>query len=249
MSGHSKWSSIKHKKAATDAKRGKVFSKIIKEVTVSARLGGKDPSANPRLRTAIATAKAANMPQDNIDRAIKKGVGELPGVTYEEVTYEGYGPGGVAVLVHAMTDNRNRTVAEMRHVFSKNGGNLAEAGAVGWMFELKGLILVEADKADEDVLMELAIEAGAEDLQMEGGNFVITTSPEGFESVRDKLIENEVPLASADLTMVPQSTVELDAEKARRVLKLMDVLEDHDDVQDVYSNFDIPDSVMEEVGA
>ncbi|MEE8110980.1 MAG: YebC/PmpR family DNA-binding transcriptional regulator, partial [bacterium] len=164
-------------------------------------------------------------------------------------TYEGYGPGGVAVLVHAMTDNRNRTVAEMRHVFSKNGGNLAEAGAVGWMFELKGLILVEADKADEDVLMELAIEAGAEDLQMEGGNFVITTSPEGFESVRDKLIENEVPLASADLTMVPQSTVELDAEKARRVLKLMDVLEDHDDVQDVYSNFDIPDSVMEEVGA
>ena len=249
MSGHSKWSSIKHKKAATDAKRGKVFSKIIKEVTVSARLGGKDPSANPRLRTAIAAAKAANMPQDNIDRAIKKGVGELPGVTYEEVTYEGYGPGGVAVLVHAMTDNRNRTVAEMRHVFSKNGGNLAEAGAVGWMFELKGLILVEADKADEDVLMELAIEAGAEDLQREGGNFVITTSPEGFESVRDKLIENEVPLASADLTMVPQSTVELDAEKARRVLKLMDVLEDHDDVQDVYSNFDIQDSVMEEVGA
>ncbi len=232
-----------------DAKRGKVFSKIIKEVTVSARLGGKDPSANPRLRTAIAAAKTANMPQDNIDRAIKKGVGELPGVTYEEVTYEGYGPGGVAVLVHAMTDNRNRTVAEMRHVFSKNGGNLAEAGAVGWMFELKGLILVEADKAEEDVLMELAIEAGAEDLQMEGGNFVITTSPEGFESVRDKLIENEVPLASADLTMVPQSTVELDAEKARRVLKLMDVLEDHDDVQDVYSNFDIPDSVMEEVGA
>ncbi|MFQ5692985.1 MAG: YebC/PmpR family DNA-binding transcriptional regulator [Nitrospinota bacterium] len=249
MSGHSKWSQIRHKKAATDAKRGKLFTKLIKEITVSARLGGKDPTGNPRLRTAIAAAKAANMPNDNIERAIKKGTGELPGVSYEEVTYEGYGPGGVAVLVHAVTDNRNRTVAEMRNLFSKNGGNMAEAGAVGWMFEKRGVILVEADKADEDLLMELALEAGADDLQAEAGHFVITTSPEDFETVREKLAEKEIPLASAELTMVPQSSIQLDAEKARQVLKLMESLEDHDDVQDVFANFDIPDAVMEEVGA
>jgi YebC/PmpR family DNA-binding regulatory protein len=249
MSGHSKWSSIKHKKAATDAKRGKVFTKLIKEITVSARLGGKDQNANPRLRTAIGAAKAANMPHDNIERAIKKGTGELPGVSYEEVTYEGYGPGGVAVLIQAMTDNRNRTVAEIRHLFSKHGGNMAEAGAVGWMFEKKGVILVETDKAEEDLLLELSLEAGADDLQTEEGNYVVTTSTEAFEVVREALSKNNIPLISSELSMVPQNTVELDADKARQVLKLMDAIEDHDDVQDVYSNFDIPDSIMEEVGA
>ncbi|MFQ5913347.1 MAG: YebC/PmpR family DNA-binding transcriptional regulator [Nitrospinota bacterium] len=249
MSGHSKWSQIKHKKAATDARRGKLFSKLIKEITVSARLGGKDPDANSRLRTAVAAAKAANMPHENIERAIKKGAGELPGESYEEVTYEGYGPGGAAILIHAMTDNRNRTVAELRKLFTKNGGNMADAGAVAWMFEMKGVILIGADKADEDHLMELALEAGAEDLKREDGSFIITTSPETFEPVRAKLAEKEVPLASVELTMVPQSTIQLDAQKARQVLKLMEALEDHDDVQDVYSNFDIPESVMEQVGA
>ena len=249
MSGHSKWSSIKHKKAATDAKRGKIFTKLIKEITISARLGGKDPDANPRLRTAIGAAKAANMPQDNMERAIKKGTGELPGVSYEEITYEGYGPGGVAVLIQAMTDNRNRTVAEMRHLFSKHGGNMAEAGAVGWMFEKKGVILVESDKAEEDLLLELSLEAGAEDLKTEEGNFIITTSPDVFETVRETLVDQNIPLVSSELSMVPQNTVELDADKARQVLRLMDAIEDHDDVQDVYSNFDIPDSVIEEVGA
>ena len=249
MSGHSKWSSIKHKKAATDAKRGKIFTKVIKEITVSARLGGKDPDANPRLRTAVAAAKGANMPQDNIERAILKGAGELEGVTYEEVTYEGYGPGGVAVLISALTDNRNRTVAEFRHLFTKNGGNLAEAGAVAWMFELKGVILIDADQADEDRLMEIALEAGAEDLKTGEGHFEVTTDPESFEAVRDTLTQREIPLASAQQTMVTQSVVALDADHARQVLKLMDALEDHDDVQNVYSNFDIPDAVMEEVGA
>ncbi|MBI2881059.1 MAG: YebC/PmpR family DNA-binding transcriptional regulator [Candidatus Tectomicrobia bacterium] len=249
MSGHSKWSSIKHKKAAVDARRGKLFTKLIKEITVATRTGGKDPNGNSRLRTAIAAAKAANMPMENVERAIKKGAGELPGVAYEEATYEGYGPMGVAVLIQAVTDNRNRTVADLRHVFSRHGGNMAEAGAVSWMFEKKGVLLVETDKAEEDVLLELALEAGAEDLKTEDRNFVITTSPENFESVRDKLAEREIPLASADLTMVPQSTIQLNVEKARQVLKLMDALEDHDDVQNVYANFDIPDSVMEEVGA
>lgn len=249
MSGHSKWSSIKHKKAATDAKRGKIFTKLIKEITVSARMGGKDPDANPRLRTAIAAGKAANMPQDNIERAILKGAGELEGVTYDEVTYEGYGPGGVAVLIHVLTDNRNRTVAEIRHLFSKNGGNLGETGVVAWMFEMKGVILIDADRADEDRLMEIALEAGAEDLTKEDGYFELTTDPESFETVRDTLTEQDIPLSSAEQTMVPQNTVALDADKARQVLRLMEALEDQDDVQNVYANFDIPDAVMEEVGA
>ena len=249
MSGHSKWSSIKHKKAATDAKRGKIFTKLIKEITVSARMGGKDPDANPRLRTAIAAGKAANMPQDNIERAILKGAGELEGVTYDEVTYEGYGPGGVAVLIHVLTDNRNRTVAEIRHLFSKNGGNLGETGVVAWMFEMKGVILIDADRADEDRLMEIALEAGAEDLTKEDVYFELTTDPESFETVRDTLTEQDIPLSSAEQTMVPQNTVALDADKARQVLRLMEALEDQDDVQNVYANFDIPDAVMEEVGA
>ena len=220
MSGHSKWSSIKHKKAATDAKRGKIFTKLIKEITVSARMGGKDPDANPRLRTAIAAGKAANMPQDNIERAILKGAGELEGVTYDEVTYEGYGPGGVAVLIHVLTDNRNRTVAEIRHLFSKNGGNLGETGVVAWMFEMKGVILIDADRADEDRLMEIALEAGAEDLTKEDVYFELTTDPESFETVRDTLTEQDIPLSSAEQTMVPQNTVALDADKARQVLRL-----------------------------
>ena len=249
MSGHSKWSSIKHKKAATDAKRGKIFTKLIKEITVSARMGGKDPDANPRLRTAIAAGKAANMPQDNIERAILKGAGELEGVTYDEVTYEGYGPGGVAVLLHVMTDNRNRTVAEIRNIFSKNGGNLGETGGVAWIFEMKGVILIDADRADEDRLMEIALEAGAEDLTKEDGCFEVTTDPESFETVRDTLTEQDIPLSSAEQTMVPQNTVALDADKARQVLRLMETLEDQDDVQNVYANFDIPDAVVEEVGA
>ena len=249
MSGHSKWSSIKHKKAATDAKRGKIFTKLIKEITVSARMGGKDPDANPRLRTAIAAGKAANMPQDNIERAILKGAGELEGVTYDEVTYEGYGPGGVAVLIHVLTDNRNRTVAEIRHLFSKNGGNLGETGVVAWMFEMKGVILIDADRADEDRLMEIALEAGAEDLTKEDGYFELTSDPESFETVRDTLTEQDIPLSSAEQTMVPQNTVALDADKARQILRLMEALEDQDDVQNVYANFDIPDAVMEEVGA
>lgn len=249
MSGHSKWSSIKHKKAATDAKRGKIFTKLIKEITVSARMGGKDPDANPRLRTAIAAGKAANMPQDNIERAILKGAGELEGVTYDEVTYEGYGPGGVAVLILVLTDNRNRTVAEIRHLFSKNGGNLGETGVVAWMFEMKGVILIDADRADEDRLMEIALEAGAEDLTKEDGYFELTSDPESFETVRDTLTEQDIPLSSAEQTMVPQNTIALDADKARQVLRLMEALEDQDDVQNVYANFDIPDAVMEEVGA
>ncbi len=249
MSGHSKWSSIKHKKAATDAKRGKIFTKLIKEISVSARMGGKDPDANPRLRTAIAAGKAANMPQDNIERAILKGAGELEGVTYDEVTYEGYGPGGVAVLILVLTDNRNRTVAEIRHLFSKNGGNLGETGVVAWMFEMKGVILIDADRADEDRLMEIALEAGAEDLTKEDGYFELTSDPESFETVRDTLTEQDIPLSSAEQTMVPQNTVALDTDKARQVLRLMEALEDQDDVQNVYANFDIPDAVMEEVGA
>lgn len=249
MSGHSKWSTIKHKKAAMDAKRGKIFTKLIKEITVSARLGGKELEGNPRLRTAVAAARNANMPQDNIDRAILKGVGELEGVTYDEVTYEGYALGGVAVLIQVVTDNRNRTVAELRHIFSKSGGNLAEAGAVAWMFEKKGIVLVDREKAVEDELMELVLEAGAEDLTMESNHFVVATADESLDEVRDFLTEQGVAILSAERTMIPQSTVAVAADNARQILTLMDSLDDHDDVQNVYSNFDIPDSVLEEVGA
>ncbi len=249
MSGHSKWSTIKHKKATTDAKRGKIFTRLIKEITVSARLGGKDLEGNPRLRTAVAAARNANMPQDNIERAILKGVGELEGVTYDEVTYEGYGPGGVAVLLQVVTDNRNRTVAELRHIFSKSGGNLAEAGAVAWMFEKKGVVLVEREKAVEDELLELVLEAGAEDLATESNHFVVATAHESLNEVRDFLTEQGVAILSAEQTMIPQGTVAVAADNARRILTLMDSLDDHDDVQNVYSNFDIPESVLEEVGA
>ncbi len=249
MSGHSKWSSIRHKKSAADAKRGKVFSRLIKEVTVAARLGGGDPGGNPRLRTAIAAARAANMPADNVERAIKKGTGELPGVSYEELTLEGYGAGGVAILTQALTDNRNRTVAELRKLFTKNGGSLVEAGAVSWMFEMKGIVLVERGRAEEESLMELALEAGAEDLKQEESFFEITARPEDFESVKEALIAKGIPLASADVTQIPKNTLRLEGAAAKQVLRLMEALEDHDDVQHAYANFDIPESVMQEATA
>lgn len=247
MSGHSKWASIKHKKAATDAKRGRVFTRLIKEITVAARMGGGDADGNPRLRTAIAAAKAQNMPQDNIKRAIKKGTGELPGQSYEEATFEGYGPGGTAVLVECLTDNRNRTVADVRHIFSKQGGNLGEVGCVNWMFEKKGIILVEKEKADEEQLMELALEAGADDMGVEDGNFQVITSPAAFEAVKAALEGKGVPIALAEVSMHPQSTVHLEGKEAERMLRLMETLEDHDDVQDVSANFDIDIDIMEKI--
>lgn len=248
MSGHSKWSTIKHKKAALDAKRGKAFSKIIKEVTVAARIGGGDLAANPRLRTAIAAAKAENMPKDNIERAIKKGTGELEGANYEEVTYEGYGPGGVAILVETISDNRQRTVADVRHLFAKRGGNLGEPGSVAWIFEKKGLILVEKDKADEETLMTIALEANAEDIQEQESEWEIYTAPEFFEDVKSALEANSIPLLSAEITMLPGNTVSIEDEKqAGQLLILMDGFEENSDIQNVYANFDIPDEILEKV--
>ncbi len=246
MSGHSKWASIKHKKAATDAKRGRAFTQLIKEITVAARMGGGDVEGNPRLRAAVASAKAQNMPQDNIKRAILKGTGTLPGQTYEEVTFEGYGPSGVAVIVEVLTDNRNRTVAEVRHAFTKHGGNLGETGCVNWMFEKKGLILVEQDKADEDDLLELALEAGADDMGQEEGNYEVTTSPAAFEAVKSAIAEKGIPISLAEVSMHPQSTVRLEGKEALRMLRLMDLLEENDDIQEVSANFDIDASIMEQ---
>lgn len=248
MSGHSKWSTIKHKKAALDAKRGKAFSRIIKEVTVAARIGGGDLAANPRLRTAIAAAKAENMPKENIERAIKKGTGELEGVNYEEVTYEGYGPGGVAILVETISDNRQRTVADVRHLFAKRGGNLGEPGSVAWIFEKKGLLLVEKDKADEETLMTIALEANAEDIQEQGSEWEVYTVPEAFEDVKSALEANSIPVLSAEITMLPGNTVSIEDEKqAGQLLILMEALEENSDVQNVYANFDIPDEILERV--
>jgi YebC/PmpR family DNA-binding regulatory protein len=244
MSGHSKWSSIKHKKGAADAKRGKIFTKIIKEITVAARIGGGDPDGNPRLRTAIMGAKSNNMPVDNITRAIKKGTGELEGIQYEEHTYEGYGPGGAAIFLEAMTDNKNRTVGEIRSALGKAGGNLGENGCVGWMFEQKGLIVVKTETKSEDDLMELAIDAGADDLQTVDEHYEITTGVESFEAVRKALEDAGVPMELAEITRIPQNTVSIDEKKGKALLKLMDILEDHDDIQKAYSNFDISDEVM-----
>ena len=244
MSGHSKWASIKHKKGAADAKRGKIFTKLIKEITVAARIGGGDPAGNPRLRTAILIAKGKNMPVDNITRAIKKGTGELEGVHYDEVTYEGYGPGGAAIFLEAMTDNKNRTVSEIRAALGKAGGNLGETGCVGWMFEKKGRITVKTDAKSEDDLMELAIDAGADDMQTVDDHYEITIAVENFETVRKALEEASVPMDTAELTRIPQNTVSLDEKKGKALLKLMDILEDHDDIQKAYSNFEIPDDVM-----
>jgi YebC/PmpR family DNA-binding regulatory protein len=247
MSGHSKWASIKHKKGALDAKRGKIFTKLIKEISVAARLGGGDPDGNPRLRTAILAAKAENMPKDNIDRAIKKGTGELEGVSYEETNYEGYGPGGVAVILNILTDNKNRTVAEIRSIFSKNGGNLGEAGCVGWMFHRKGQILVDLKSVDEDKLMTIVLDAGAEDMKTGEGEFEVITTPENFEKVKKAIDDNKIPTTFAEVTMVPQSHIKLTAQKAQQMLHLMEVLEDHDDVQKVYANFDIPEEELAKV--
>ncbi|GJL77557.1 MAG: putative transcriptional regulatory protein [Nitrospinaceae bacterium] len=244
MSGHSKWASIKHKKGATDAKRGKIFTKIIKEITVAARLGGGDPEGNPRLRTAILTAKGANMPGDNVTRAIKKGTGELEGTHYDEVTYEGYGPGGTAIFMEVMTDNKNRTVSEIRALLGKRGGNLGENGCVAWMFEQKGFIAVNKSEKDEDELFELALEAGAEDMKSSDDNFEITTSVENFESVRKTLEEKGVNMEVSELTRIPQNTVPVDEKNCKQLLRLMDALDDHDDIQKVYANFDISDEVM-----
>jgi len=244
MSGHSKWHSIKHKKGALDAKRGKLFTKFIKEITVAARSGGGDPDGNARLRKAILDAKAGNMPNDTIERAIRRGTGEEEGVHYEEVTYEGYGPGGVALLIEAMTDNRNRTVAEIRHLFSKNGGNLGESGSVGWMFDKRGYIVVDKAAKPEEELFELAIEAGADDLRDDEENFEIITSPDKFESVLSAVKSGGIEPQVSEITMVPQNYIKLEGQEARQMLKLMEALEDHDDVQKVSANFDISEADM-----
>ena len=244
MSGHSKWSSIKHKKAATDAKRGKIFTKLIKEITVAARMGGGDLEANPRLRTAIQAAKGENMPKDNIDRAVKKGTGDLEGVNYEESFYEGYGPGGAAVLIESLTDNKNRTVADIRHIFSKNNGNLGENGCVGWMFDKKGYIVVEAKDVDEETLMEVALEAGAEDVREDDSNFEIIAAVEDFEAVKTAVDSASIPHVAAEITMLPQSTTNLTGKEAEQMVRLMEMLEDCDDVQKVYTNADIPEEIM-----
>jgi YebC/PmpR family DNA-binding regulatory protein len=249
MSGHSKWSTIKHKKGAADARRGKIFTKLIKEITVAARMGGGDPNGNPRLRSAVAAAKAENMPKDNIDRAVKKGTGELPGVSYEEATFEGYGPGGVAVLVEILSDNRKRTVADIRHIFSKNAGNLGEAGCVSWMFDKKGLIVFERDKVDEERLMDLALEAGAEDVRETDKEFEVITEPSTFERVKKQLEEANFKPTYGEVSMVPQSTIRLTGKEAQQMVRLMESLEDSDDIQHVYANFDIPDEEMERLSA
>ncbi len=246
MSGHSKWSTIKRKKGAADAKRGRIFTRLIKEITVAARMGGGDPEGNPRLRSAIASAKADNMPKDNIERAIKKGTGELEGAVYEEITYEGYGPGGVAVLVDCMTDNKNRTVADIRHYFSKSGGNLGESGCVAWMFDKKGLLLIDKSTISEEKLMDLALEAGAEDVIEEDSEFQVITEPDDFDSVREALEADNIKFFEASVSMIPQNTVDVSDEKpAKQILRLLESLEDHDDVQNVHANFDIPDEIME----
>lgn len=247
MAGHSKWANIKYRKEAADAKKGKLFSKLVKEITVAAREGGADLEANPRLRQAVERAREANMPSENIERAIKRGTGELPGITYEQVIYEGYGPGGVAVLIEALTDNKNRTTSEIRNLFSKKGGSMAGAGSVNWLFHRKGLITIERKAIDEDALLTIAIEAGAEDMKTEGDFYEITTAPENFEAVRDALRSKNIAIESSQITMLPSNYVKLEGQLAKQILSLLDELQAHDDVQQVYANFDIPDKVLEEI--
>ncbi|MBV8774183.1 MAG: YebC/PmpR family DNA-binding transcriptional regulator [Deltaproteobacteria bacterium] len=249
MSGHSKWSSIKHKKAARDAKRGKVFTKLIKEITIAARLGGGDINANPRLRTAVAAAKAQSMPNDNIDRAIKKGIGELGGGQLEQIAYEGYGPGGVALMMDVLTDNRNRTVSEIRFIMSKHGANLGEAGCVAWMFKKRGVITIDRNVIDEERLMELALEAGADDVTNDPDSFQLISPLESFSAVRDAIEKAGIVVANAEITMVPENTVRVTGHQAEQVLKLLEDLEDHDDVQSVSANFDIDEEVMAQFSA
>ncbi len=244
MSGHSKWATIKHKKAATDAKRGRIFTKLIREISIAARVGG-EPNSNPRLRSAILAAKNENMPNDNIERAIQRGTGQLEGEQYEEVTFEGYGPGGVGMLVQVVTTNRNRVVSEIRHLMSRHGGNLAEAGAVGWMFHRKGDLVVPKEQADEDKMLSLVLDAGAEDLRDDGSAWEVVTPPEAFEAVRDVLVKAGVKPASAQIAMVPQNYVKLTGAHAQQMLRLVEALEEHDDVQHVYANFDIDEKEIQ----
>jgi YebC/PmpR family DNA-binding regulatory protein len=246
MSGHSKWHSIKHKKGAIDAKRGRMFTKLIKEITIAARIGGGDPEGNPRLRKAIADAKEVNMPADNIKRAVQKGTGELEGGQIEELHYEGYGPGGVAIIVNVVTDNRNRTVSEIRHVFSKNGGNMGEAGSVAWMFNKKGYIAIEKSKGDEETLMTLAIDAGADDFSGDEATYEIYTSPEAFDKVLTAVKAKGIQPQTAEISMIPQNYVKVEGKTAQQLVKLMEALEEHDDVQHVYANFDIEESELAE---
>jgi len=244
MSGHSKWATIKHKKAALDSKRGKVFTRIIKEIMIAARNGG-DPDGNPRLRTAVAAAKAVSMPNENIKRAIMRGTGELDGGTIDEFTYEGYGPGGVAVIVEVATDNKNRTVSEIRHAFSKNGGNMGEPGSVAWMFERKGQITIEGENATEDVLMNLVLDAGADDLRQDGDTWEVLTAPESLNAVQDALAQAKIPVVEAKLAMVPKNSLQVESKNVGSLLRMLDVLEEHDDVQNVFSNADIDEKDLE----
>jgi len=250
MSGHSKWATIKHKKAATDAKRGRIFTRLIREITIAARIGGGDPNSNPRLRTAILAAKNENMPNENIERAVMRGTGQLEGEQYEEVTFEGYGPGGVGMLIQAVTTNRNRLVGEFRHVMSKNGGNLAEAGAVGWMFHRKGELVVPKEQASEEKMLEIVLDAGAEDLKDDGSAWDVVTPPESFEAVKEALTKAKITPSSAEIAMVPQNYIKLTGQQATQMLRLVEALEEHDDVQHIYANFDIDESeIREAVGA
>ncbi len=245
MSGHSKWSTIKHKKGAADKKRGKIFTKLIKEITVAARMGGGDPDANPRLRHALSSANSQNLPKDTAQRAIKKGTGDLEGVEYEEILYEGYGPGGVAILVECLTDNRNRTIADVRHIFGKAGGNVGTDGCVAWMFDKKGLISVAKENSDEDTIMELALDAGAEDIIEETDSFDIITSPEDYDAVKDAIDAAQIKYELAEITMIPQNMTKVDGKEAEQMIKFMEALDDSDDVQKFYSNADIPDEVFD----
>ena len=247
MSGHSKWASIKHKKAQTDARRGRLFSQLIKEITVAARAGGGDADSNPRLRTAVTAAKAASMPADNIKRAIQRGTGEIPGLVVDEVTFEGYGPGGVAVLVEVATDNRNRTVSEIRHTFSKQGGNLGEAGSVAWMFKKRGYIVIPKAKASEDQLLSIVLDAGGEDLRDDGSQWEVLTAVETFEAVVNALKASQVETTLAEISMIPQNYVKLEGRNAQQLMRLLEALEDHDDVQHVYSNFDVEERELQAV--
>jgi YebC/PmpR family DNA-binding regulatory protein len=245
MSGHSKWANIRHKKGAADARRGKIFTKLIKEITVAARMGGGDINANPRLRSAVAAAKAENMPKDNWERAIKKGTGELEGVNYEETTYEGYGPGGAAILIDSLTDNKNRAVSEVRHALNKNGGNMGESGSVAWIFEQKGYIVVEKGSVDEEKLMEIALEAGAEDVRDDGENFEVITNPSDLEDVKEAVEKASIQYELAEVTMLPKTLTPVDTESAEKLMRLIDALEDCDDVQKVYTNADLPEDMVE----
>jgi len=249
MSGHSKWASIKHKKGAADAKRGRLFTKLIREITVSAREGGGNPDTNPRLRTAMGRAKEANMPSNNIENAIKKGTGELPGVSYESCMFEGYGPGGVAILVEALTDNKNRTTAEVRNIFSKKNGNLAGSGSVAWIFSPKGFLNVDKELISEDEIFTISVDAGAEDIKTEENGYEVYCNPQDFENVKKALQDKNIKWSMADLTMIPANTVKVSGQEAKQLMALIEALEDHDDVQKVHANFDIPDDILEELAS